>query len=383
MLIHHAQWVVTDPWTVLEDAWVSEKAGRIISIDQRKPVAEGPLFDHGPGFALIPGLVNAHTHLELSALKGRVSTTGNFIDWVRSVVLLRAQEVQDNLERAAQAALSGIEKTATALVAEISTLGFTRKLFKKSRISGIWFQEFLGSGFVTEPQIAIHGLKRYCLAGHGPHTTTPATLVELKNTAMRAKSIFSVHLAESIQEDAFIRTNSGEWAGFLRERGMDTSQWDDHGESPVTHCARLGILDENTLAVHLVFADRSDLEIIANKKVPVCLCPRSNMALHKRLPDVLGMRMLGIRPCLGTDSLACVDSLDIMDEMAFMAAAFPGIPPSEILAMATVNGAESLGFPPGFGRITPGSPAIMRVVPVCSKKAGSVIEAVVSAGGSE
>ncbi|NOY68160.1 MAG: amidohydrolase family protein [Deltaproteobacteria bacterium] len=382
MLIHRAKWVVADPWTVIENGWVLEDYGRILEIGQGREVSGHRILDHGADSALIPGLVNAHTHLELSALKGRAALTGNFLDWVRSVIMLRDQEGRQNLENAASEALSGLENIGTALVAEVSTLGITRKLFEKSKIFGIWFKEYLGSGPLACPEITTHGLKRYFTAGHGPHTTTPFLLGGLKKNATGADALFTLHLAESVLEDEFIRNGTGEWAGFLDERGLDISSWKPCGKSPVAHCAELGILDGNTLAVHLVFADKNDLEIIAGKGVFVCICPRSNMALHKRLPDIDTMLALGIRPCLGTDSLACVDSLDIMDEMAYIFRHFAGINPADIFAMATINGAAAMGFSKCFGRIAKGSPAVMRVVPVLAKKPGSVVEEIVAAGGT-
>jgi len=382
VLIHRAKWVVADPWTVLENAWICEKAGRIVSIHRRRPAESGRIVDYGPNIALIPGLVNAHTHLELSALQGKTNMAGDFLDWVRSVISLREYEGSENLKKAAQSALSGIERSHTALLAEISTLKITREIFEQSRISGTWFWEMIGSSIDHEPEIQAHGLKRLAPAGHGPHTTTPDLLVFLKNRARRANSFFTLHLAESMLEDEFIRTGKGTWAEFLSEREVKVSGWHPRGKSPVSHCADIGILDEKTLAVHLVFADLKDLEIISAKKSSVCICPRSNMALHGKLPDVFTMLRLGIRPCLGTDSLASVDSLDMMDEMAYTADAFPMIAPSEIFAMATLNGADALGFP-DLGRIGKGALATMRRLPVDSGKPEAIIEEIVTKGSVE
>jgi cytosine/adenosine deaminase-related metal-dependent hydrolase len=97
------------------------------------------------------------------------------------------------------------------------------------------------------------------------------------------------------------------------------------------------------------------------------------------LPDLAGMLKAGIKPCLGTDSLASAESLSIFDEMAFVSKSFPSIPPAEILAMATVNGASSLGFGEMFGSLTPGKRAAFVYVPVDVSSKSGLLQALVNA----
>jgi cytosine/adenosine deaminase-related metal-dependent hydrolase len=140
----------------------------------------------------------------------------------------------------------------------------------------------------------------------------------------------------------------------------------------------LGLLDKNTLAVHLVFADEADMAILSEKQVHACICPRSNMHLHNTHPNVPMMMRAGLRLCLGTDSLASNNSLSLFDEMAFLSHHFPLIAPRDILKMATINGASALGFEGQFGSLTPGKMAAMIYVPVSASGAGQVFEFLVN-----
>jgi cytosine/adenosine deaminase-related metal-dependent hydrolase len=146
----------------------------------------------------------------------------------------------------------------------------------------------------------------------------------------------------------------GDWADFLKARGIDYSSWNIPCESPVEHLDKLGVLDSRTLAVHLIHCRRNDVELLEKRKTSVCLCLRSNESLHGTLPPVERLMAGTINLCLGTDSLASVDSLSMTDEMRYFAKRFPQVSPSEIFRMATENGAQALGFGSDYGRLEPG-----------------------------
>jgi cytosine/adenosine deaminase-related metal-dependent hydrolase len=165
----------------------------------------------------------------------------------------------------------------------------------------------------------------------------------------------------------------------LSERGIDFSGWNLPVESPVKYLEDLEVLDENTIAVHILHASKKDFKILSSHDVSVCVCPRSNKNLHNMMPDLAGILKAGIKPCLGTDSLASADSLSIFDEMAFVSKSFPSIPPAEILAMATVNGANSLGFGEIFGSLTPGKRSAFVYVPVEVSSRSELLQAIVNA----
>ena len=360
-VIHKAGWVVIDPYTIIRNGFVHVDSGLIKDVGQG--LCSGHIIDHGHG-ALLPVLVNAHTHLELCALKDKVLPEKGFSIWVKNLIKLRNSAGTETLKTAAINGVKELVESGCGVIGEISTLGLTWEIVSNSSLAGVWFREFLGND-------SHQNIKCYCeksfirsIAGHAPHTLSPELLVELKNITRRENIPFSIHLAESEDELIFLTTGKGKWANFMTERGIDFSSWNLPVETPVRYLEYLGVLDENTIVVHLIHAEEKDFEILLRHNVRVCLCLRSNFNLHNMMPDITVMLKTGIKPCLGTDSLASAESLSIFDEMAFVSKSFPSIPPAEILAMATVNGASALGLGDIFGSLTPGKRAAFVYVPV-------------------
>jgi aminodeoxyfutalosine deaminase len=379
-VVHQAGWVMIDPETMLQDGFVRVESGKIMDVGQgRRSLSDDQIIHHGPG-VLMPSLINAHTHLDLCALKQTTDTEAGFIGWVESVIQKKEQTGQNALLQAAQAGIDELKLSGTWVVGDICSSTISPRLFMNSGLSGVWFQEYLGTGFPSDFRCEkVSDTQTLSVAGHAPHTTSPAMLVRLKSAARKSSTPFSLHLSESIDEIQFLTTGEGPWADFLNARGIDTSDWGLTGAGPVQHAERLGLLDNSTLVVHLVFADEKEVSMLAEKQVHVCICARSNSNLHKRLPDVPMMMQAGLRLCLGTDSLASNDSLSLFDEMVYLSSVFPQISPRDILTMATVNGARALGFEDRFGRLTPGRAVKMIYVPVSASGREQVTEAIVNA----
>lgn len=372
---HRAGWLMQEPGTVWENGHVTVAGGRIRDLGQGRPRCGGPVTDHGPG-VLMPGLVNAHTHLELCALHGKVPAKSGFLAWVQALLKTREAVGEKRLLQGVRQGIQDIRNTGTAAIGEIASLGLSQTPFAESDLGGVWFAEYLGGDRPIDLPVSPGNPKQgFGIAGHGPHTTAPALLRRLK----RMSSPFSLHLAESEAESEFIRTSQGAWAEFLTERGIDFCAWPLPAKSAVAYADQLGILDRQTLAVHLLETDTRDFEILSQRGASVCLCPRSNHFLHQRLPDIPGILAAGLQPALGTDSLASNDSLSIFDEMAFVGRCFPGISPAIILNMATVYGAKALGLQAAYGALAPGKPAVLLHVPLEKTSAKSLAEALVFA----
>lgn len=372
-----------DPETILKDGFVRVESGKIMDVGQgRGGCSNDQVIFHGSG-VLMPALVNAHTHLDLCALKDETNIEAGFMGWVQSVIQKKEQTGRDALILAAMAGIDELKASGTGIVGDICSLDMGPRFFLDSGLSGVWFQEYLGSGAPSDFRCEkVSDTQTLSIAGHAAHTTAPELLVRLKSAARKASTPFSLHLAESMDEVQFLTTGKGPWADFLTARRIDTSSWELTGLGPVRHADRLGLLDKNTLAVHLVFADETDMAILSEKQVHACICPRSNMRLHNRLPNVPMMLRAGMRVCLGTDSLASNESLSLFDEMAFLAHHFPEIAPRDILTMATMNGASALGFNDQFGRLTPGRYAKMIYVPVAASGLEHLMETLVNAAFS-
>jgi aminodeoxyfutalosine deaminase len=137
------------------------------------------------------------------------------------------------------------------------------------------------------------------------------------------------------------------------------------------------LLRPGTLLVHLLRADAADFRRVQERGAAVCVCPRSNQRLHGRLPDLDGMFRAGLRPALGTDGRASVDSLNLFDEMAFTADRFPQVPPAWIFGMATRNGANGLGLADRFGTLSPGRRAAFWVSSIQATTPTTLLERIV------
>lgn len=353
---HRAGWVMIDPFQVIENGCIEVENGRITGvfkagIGQNRPGPPGrDTIDHGPGVIMAP-LVNAHVHLELSALRNTLPFDKGFAAWVQA--LLEKREAMGNavLVREAQTAAASFARLGIGYVGEISTLGLTRSLAQSQGLAGVWFQEAVGALAPTAELSKAEPLS-FSLAGHAPHTTDPFLLQAIKNQTRAQGLPFSIHVAESDVESDFIREGKGEkqsqWRQFLASRGIDTSLWPLGSKlgskSPVQYLDDLGLLDSSTLAVHLLNINDLDLDILSRTGTRICLCPRSNSMLHKKLPDIPRFLDKKLAPALGTDSLASSPSLSLFDEMTFVRQKFPDIDPAQVLSMATLNGARALGL---------------------------------------
>lgn len=353
--LHRAGRVMMTPDAILENGWILVANGLVKDVgNMRRPVADQEV-DHGSGL-LTPALVNAHVHLELTALKNRVSAIGGFGPWVSQ--LLKEREAAGTKELAAGVSdgIAQLIAGGCGLIGDISSLDLSWEPLFESELEGVVFREFLGNRIAETPgfETCHDGRLRASVAGHGPHTTAPKVLVALKSAARRNGVPFSIHLDESEAERMFIATGKGAWADFLTQRGVSFAEWGLPGKNPVDHIDRLGLLDNKTIAVHLLGAGPDQFALLEQRGVHVCVCPRSNEYLHQRLPDLNGMLAAGLAPCLGTDSLASTPSLSMFDEMAFVKQHFPNIPQETIWAMATVNGARALGMEHKCGDLLPG-----------------------------
>lgn len=373
--LHRAGWVAVNPQLWIEDGVVEVLGGRIASVGKRRPGCRA--VDHGPG-VIMPALVNAHTHLSLSALAGRVDCSNGFVEWVRELIQVRMCVPPEEITSAATEAAKGTKLAGTGLIAEVGPLEPGAAAIASADLEGVVLNEVLGN----DPAVPLlpddsPGVS-YSYAGHALHTTSPEILKALKSASKKRKSVFSIHLAESEAETEFFATGRGEWGNLLESRNIDYSDWDLRGERPVARAERLGLLGPETVAVHLLDVTPAEIDLLAKSFTPVCVCPRSNLALHGKLPDIEAFMAAGLTVALGTDSLASVPSLGMFDEMAFMASRYPVLRPEAILSMATVNGATALGMH-DLGTISTGKRARLICVDLKADSAQAAASKLVSA----
>lgn len=349
LIRHKAGWIMAGPGNWIENGWVDIQESRIIGIGRGGVVKA---HDHGPG-VIMPPLVNAHTHISLSALAGLATSKMNFVSWVKALIAERAKISPETALGAAKDSVQVMHATGTGLVAEVGPPEPGATALGSMDMEGLVLVEVLGNVPELPPLPANESNLAFCYAGHGLHTTAPEILRAISSAARDRCQPFSIHLAESEAETEFLATGQGVWAELLESRGIDFSKWGLINERPVVRAERLGLLGPGTLAVHLLNITAEDIRILAGTHTSVCVCPRSNLTLHDRLPDLKKMLSAGLNVVLGTDSLASAPTLSLFDEMAFIFQHYPELAPETVLSMATAGGAQVLGRL-DFGHLWPG-----------------------------
>ena len=381
MIGYHAAWIVPIAGPPLRDGWVSVEGERVAAFgagtagpDSRRGARE---IDLGR-VAIMPGLVNAHTHLELSYLHDRVPAGPAFVTWIRSVLAERRRRTDPAAPEILDAVTRGIGdalRSGTALVGDISNTLVTFGPLAESKLAALIFREIIGfnstaaAALVDRARQEIAALRptdrlRVGVAAHAPYSVAPMIFKAIRRGMDDAPfERTSVHLAESPEEVEFIGTGTGSWRALLEEIGAWDAAWKVPRVSPVEYLDDLGFLSARTLAVHGVQASAGDLARLASRGTTLVACPRSNRHTGAGRPPIEQFYNSGVQVAVGTDSLASTADLNVFSELAELRALAPSVPARMLLESATRQGARALGFD-GYGTIEPGSHAKLIAVDI-------------------
>jgi aminodeoxyfutalosine deaminase len=384
LIRYHASWILPIGSPPIRDSWVAVDRGRIVAYGAegarvRPAPADGVRAVDLGDVAIMPGLVNAHTHLELSYLRDEVPPASEFVKWIRGVMAARrerpdpnAAEIVDSIDRA----LEECVESGTAIVGDISNTLVTFAPLTRSRLAAVVFYELIRfnapdpEGFVDAAWRAIDALEptsrvRVSLAAHAPYSVAPLVFRAMRKAIDRVPfAPCSVHLSESAAEVEFIRSGDGPWRQLLEEVGAWDPRWVAPGVSPVQFLDDSGFLDDRVLAVHGVQMASPDLERLAARGTWLVTCPRSNGHTGAGAPPIAEFYESGVRVAIGTDSLASSPDLNVFAELATMRALAPSVPAFKLLESATIEGARALGFDADYGTIDPGKLARLLIIDV-------------------
>ena len=391
MIRFHASWILPISEPPIRDGWVAVDRGRVAAIGRRAPSGIGAADVALGAVAVMPGLVNAHTHLELSYLRDELSPASSFITWARSVIAARRERPADAPEILNAVDLAVAEATAagTAVVGDISNTLVTFGSIARSPLAAVVFYELIRfnaphpEAFVEAACREIEALAqtdqvRASLAAHAPYSVSPLVFRAIRAAIDRMPFVpCSVHLSESAEEVEFMRSGEGDWRALLEELGAWDPAWVRPGVSPVQFLDESGFLDSRTLAVHGVQMSSADLARLAMRGTTLVTCPRSNGHTGAGAPPISDFYKSGVRVAVGTDSLASAPDLNVFAELATMRALAPQVAASALLDSATNQGARALGFDADYGTIEPGKVARLLAVEI-PPDAGDVEEYLVS-----
>jgi aminodeoxyfutalosine deaminase len=364
-----AQWVLPMTGEPLRRASISIENGRITAVDDTIPAGA---MDLGRA-ALMPALVNAHTHLELAYLRGTVPQTEKFLDWIRTIVAARREypdPADPRIVDAARTAIAEARASGTCLFGDISNTLVTPSLLREASAPAQVFFELLRFN-APDPESMIREARakadaaastgndvRVSLAPHAPYSVSPGLFAAIRaDVDAHPGQVTSVHLGESSEEVEFIRRGTGPWRVLLEELGVWTDTWQPPGTSPVEYLERLGFLDRRVIAVHGVQFDGDDLDRLRARDMTIVSCPRSNQYVGVGAPPLEAFYAMKVKVALGTDSLASAPDLNMFAELAEARRLAPRVPARTLLESATRRGAEALGFADDYGTLEPGKRA--------------------------
>ena len=366
MTHYRAAWVCPIDHPPIRDGLVTTDGQRIIEVG---PASPGAIRDLGR-VALLPGLVNAHIHLELSWLRGRVPPAHKFTDWVKQLVALRRGiERIDDPEVVApiRTAIGELRESGTVAVGDTSNSLASVAPMAEARLDGIVFHELLGFrerdarlielSLEARNAVAASGI-RTSIAPHAPYSTSPELFRAIRAAVDDSPCrITSIHLGESPQEVELLASGTGPWRSMLEIIGAWRDDWQVPGCGPVEYLDGLTMIDARTLVIHGVQLEPGALRRLAQIGATLVTCPRSNQWVGVGVPPIERFYESGVSVAVGTDSLASVADLNLFSELKEMRWLGPGIPAAKILESATLTGARALGLDHELGSLTPGKRA--------------------------
>jgi cytosine/adenosine deaminase-related metal-dependent hydrolase len=362
-----ADWVVPVEGPPIRDGAVEidDRTGTIAAVGPREELGDSVHYEEA---VILPGFVNAHTHLEYDVYVG-FGDGLRFADWIGLHVQRKARIELEDMEAIARLGVLECLRSGITTVGDCSFSGAAATACADLGLRGTIYLEVFGgtAGPIAErfepmrERIAdsLSDQVRVGISPHAPYTCT----LELYAACSELGLPVATHLAESDDETEFLRTGHGAWASFAEMLVPPL------GTSGIRALAEAGLLSSDVIAAHCVKADQEEIALLAEHDVAVAHCPRSNGILGCGVAPLTALRDAGIRVCIATDSPASTPSLDMFDEMRAAivgARAREGRPDAltaeEALELATLGGARALGLGETLGSIVPGKQADLTVL---------------------
>lgn len=398
--IHAASWLINPDTPPVVGGAILVRGGKVAAVGRLSELrrAHSASVVEYPGSAIIPGFVNAHTHLQLThypAWRLRNSIDyhpRHFTEWIIQLIKVVKGVSAEEYPHSVQEGMRMCLESGTTAIGEILTNPLLTPLYTKSPLAGRLYFEVLGQGKTGFGE-KLDGAVSVALSGdtagmatglspHTPYTIAEEHLLKISEAAATHRLPLAIHVSESAAETDFIFDSSGPLAtDFYPFVGWERYLAPPRRCSSTVLLDRNGLLTPSTLAVHCVHLTLADARIMKERGVSIVLCPRSNERLDVGHAPVALFKKLGIPLALGTDSLASNDSLSLWDEMRYTLDAFPHVfAPSDLFRMVTVGGASALGISSCCGSLEVGRRADFQVVGNIDGGDDGVLERLIESG---
>jgi cytosine/adenosine deaminase-related metal-dependent hydrolase len=368
-----AKWLAPMNRPLIPEGAILIGGGRVLDLATREDILSRhpavSIFDLGDAI-ILPGLVNAHTHLELSDCRCGEPPTSGFASWLIGM-LKRTRITPEEMEAAVVSAIAiGIDQSLRFGVTTVGDISrqcrITRPLLLQSPLRVVSYGEVQAMaqrrGFLEErlsvaadaefarPRLSIG------ITPHAPYSVEPDGYRRCLETAKRRRMPLATHLAETPDEATFLADHTGP----LKDLWDQWLSWDDDvprfAGGPIRFARHLGLLDYPTLLAHVNYIDDNELDILATSKGSVVYCPRTHHYFRHRPHRWRDMRARGINVAVGTDSCASSPDLNLVDELRLLHQLCPDEPAAELWQLATTRAARAVGLSDA-GAIRIGDPA--------------------------
>ncbi len=381
--VYRASWVLPMAQPPIANGAVATDGNRITYVGPATGAPGGTVLDLGDA-ALMPGLVNVHTHLELTPLRHLLEGL-DFAQWIRTLTHLRRTELSDPVDLACGARIGIAEGLLRGITTYADTSDSATPVVLAMRamgVRGVVYKEVFGPDpkqcmqSLVQLRDAVRELRsleteavRIGVSPHAPYSVSRDLFSAVATYAVAERLPMAVHLAESAFEEDLVVRGEGPYADNWRSRGIDPAG--AHARSSVALLHEAGALRAKPLIIHGVRMDAADIALLAEHQCAVAHCPVSNARFGHGIAPLQAMLDAGLRVGIGTDSVASNNRMDVLDEARvahLMACAhtlsWRAFPAERALWHATAGGAAALGWWSGLGTLAAGAPADLCAFPL-------------------
>ena len=376
-MIYRARTVITMDGAPIEDGAVTVRQDRIADAGRTAEVRArqtGPMTDLGE-VVLLPGLINAHCHLDFTVLRGAIPPQRSFADWILQINGLRRDLSDDDYLASIANGFAEARRWGTTTIANVESMPALLDRMAPPPLRTWWFAELIDvrprlspAEMVKDALTQFRGKENwrggFALGPHAPYTVSPELTRLVTVAAEQNGALLMMHVAESAEEMEMYRDARGHLFDLLRSLGRPMDDCGD-GKTPLTNVLDRTTIDERWIIVHLNELTAGDfVRLERGPRFHIVHCPRSGHYFRHSPFAMQRLAELGFNISLGTDSLASNSSLNLFSEMQTVRDTHPWLPPERILEMVTTNPARALQPQVGLGKIRPGYEADLVALPL-------------------